>query len=173
MHQDTTRWWVRILMHLQTFLFVTERRRNGCRSAGNASKPEYQSGRTPRKVEPAGVNDVEVDVTKGTEVANVATQADMTAEKEHRATAEVPRELAVVEAQHIGRVDVGTNCAQTGRHIRPEPDAFLAADGDAEQQIARWPSERCCRPRRCDRRNQGCGRYPLRGRAPPRPYTRG
>src|SRR3954469_18818721 len=124
-------------MHLQTLLWSGSAGESGWRSAGDdSSKPENQAGRAPRKVEPAGVNDVEVDVTKGPEVAKVAANANVAAEEEHGAAAKVPGRLAVIEAQHSGeRVDVGTDDPQTRRHIRPEPDTFLSTDRNAEQQI--------------------------------------
>src|SRR3954468_19438231 len=90
--------WIRIHVHVQTFLSSGRAKENG----DDWSKPEYQSYRAPGKVEPAVWHGAEFGGAKWAEIANGPARAYMTAEEKPRAPAEIPRELAVVEAQHIG-----------------------------------------------------------------------
>src|SRR4030095_2580234 len=109
-------------------------------SALRASEPQNEPGRAPGEIEPVRSLD-DVDKVHGAErakVPKVATHADVSPEEEHHATANVPCGFAVVEAQDIAeRVDLGANHADAHQRRGTSADALLAAERNADQQIAR------------------------------------
>src|SRR4030095_11568854 len=80
----------------------------------------------------------EIGGTERAEIPDVATEADVVSEEEHRTAATVQRPIALVQAQHIAaRVELGAHDADARQRIRTKADTALTTDGHAKQQVAR------------------------------------
>ena len=96
------------------------------------------AGRGSREIVPSSpVEDVDQSSARNVWTTEVGAQAEFVPKKNIAPPAKAPRRFAVVDAQGIAEcVDLRANHAEPRQGIRTEADALLAADWNADQQIA-------------------------------------
>lgn len=103
-------WWDRQLVELFIELHASELEDE---AGGRASEIEFVAGERDRDAEQAGI-------LKRMEVPDVAAHAEMIAEEDHQAAADVPGEIVVVDTDQRGgrQVDVALHQPQSNQHVR-------------------------------------------------------